>query len=95
VIVDPATDEHHYLLVDPPAPGHRVCLETIRALVGERVGLVVLPHITPPCCQALWSLAIDVVLVPAEGTVREVIARYKSGQLGEAQVLWPKEEDSV
>lgn len=92
VIVDPATMSTDILPVQPVNAGKHLRLATIRSLVERGVNLVATPSIAPECCQALWSLAVDVVLVEPKGTVGDIIAAYKEGTLGEAQVLWPEEE---
>ena len=92
VLVDPATMACEALQVEPVNAGKHVRSATIRSLVRHSVNMVVTPSITPECCQALWSLAVDVVIVEPEGTVGDVIDRFKQGTLGEAQVLWPGEE---
>lgn len=94
VIVDPRTMEHELLTVEPTGPEEKVRLATIRALASKGVNLVATPAISPTCCQALWSLAVDVVIVEEGLTVADVIERYKRGELGEPKALWPGEEEA-
>lgn len=94
LVVDPATMHYELLAVEPRGPQEKVRLATIRALVRGGVNLVITTAITPECCQALWSLAVDVVLVEEGLTVAEVIQRYKAGQLAQPSLLWPGEDEA-
>lgn len=92
VIVDPDTMHCSSLPVEPDVNGNHLRRETIRELVSQGVNVVLTPAISPVCCQALWSLAIEVIVIEASGTVAQAVERYKRGDLGPAQVLWPEEE---
>ncbi|NLS78742.1 MAG: hypothetical protein GXY76_15925 [Chloroflexi bacterium] len=92
VVVDPATMSHEALEVEPVQAGQHLRLDTIRKLVEHGVNVVATTAITPPCCQALWSLAIDVVIVKGGATVAQVVEQFKRGELGEPQAMWPGEE---
>lgn len=87
LVVDPVTMGHTTLEVTPDAPGRRVTRQTLRALVESGAGVVITPAIGPECCQALWNLAIEVVVGGQSLTVRQVVERYQSGELAQAARL--------
>ena len=91
VVVNPATMDYSVVPVEPPEEGRHLRLATIRSLVERGVTTVLTPAISPPCCQALWSLAVEVILIQAGGTVAEAIEKFRDGSVGQPEVLWPGE----
>jgi predicted Fe-Mo cluster-binding NifX family protein len=88
VVVDPLTMEGETLEVKPDAPGAKVNVRAIRAVVRSGATVLITPQIHPECCMALQALAVSVYLAPEGITVHQAVEQYERGEL-EQSLLTP------
>lgn len=84
IVVDPLTMEWSKVEVTPDGPSRKVHFHSLQAVVRSGANVLLTPQVTPECCLALQSLAVEVYLVPSGITVREAVDLYERGALKHA-----------
>lgn len=84
IVVDPLTMEWSKVEVTPDGPSRKVHFHSLQAVVRSGANVLLTPQVTPECCLALQSLAVEVYLVPSGITVREAVDLYERGALRHA-----------